>query len=49
MILDKLGSMALLLIKMAIQNSDFLLYSPSILVVSALYSATAFLKHSRNF
>lgn len=49
MILDKLGSMALLLIKMAIQNADFLLYSPSILVVSALYSATAFLKHSRNF
>lgn len=49
MILNKLGSMALLLVKMAIQNADFLLYSPSILVVSALYSATAFLKHSRNF
>jgi len=32
---------------MAIQNNDFTTNSPSILVVAALYAATAFLKHSK--
>ena len=41
--------MALLLIKMSVQCIDFSLYSPSVMVVSALYAATAFVKHSKTF
>ena len=41
--------MALLLTKMAIQCVDFSAYSPSVLALSAIYAATAFLKHSRTY
>ena len=41
--------MALLLIKMAVQCIDFSMYSPSVLVISSLYAATAFVKHSKTF
>ena len=41
--------MTLILIKMSVQCSDFLPYSSSTLTVSALYSATAFLKHSKEY
>lgn len=41
--------MGLLLVKMAIQNNDFSKHSPSILVISAFYAATAFLKHSKAY
>lgn len=44
---EKLCQQALLLVKMAIQNNDFTTNSPSILVLAALYAATAFLKHSK--
>ena len=39
--------MAMLLIKMGMQNVDFCDYSPSILVISSFYAATAFLKNSK--
>ena len=39
--------MGLLLVKMALQNNDFTRHSPSIVVISAFYAATAFLKHSK--
>ena len=48
-LLSKLNQMTMLLIKMSIQCRDFLQYSPSTIVASALYSSTAFLKHSRQF
>jgi hypothetical protein len=41
--------MSLFLTKMAIQCADFCPYSPSTLVISSLYSATAFLKHSEEY
>jgi len=44
---DLLCRQALILVKMAIQNNEFTRSSPSILVISALYAATAFLKHSK--
>ena len=31
------------------QNNDFTRHSPSILVISAFYAATAFLKHSKKY
>lgn len=46
-LLDKLNQMCLLLVKMSVQCRDFLQYSASTIVTSALYSSTAFLKHSR--
>ena len=46
-LLTKLNQMCLLLVKMSVQCRDFLQYSASTIVASALYSATAFLKHSR--
>ena len=49
MMLKQLSSMSLLLLKMAIQCSDFSHYSQSILTISSLYAATAFLKHSPEF
>ena len=39
--------MSLVLIKMTIQSKDFCKYSKSIVVISAIYAATAFLKHSQ--
>jgi hypothetical protein len=39
--------MSMVLIKMSIQNIDFQKYSQSIIVLSSLYAATAFLKHSK--
>ena len=44
-----INKMALLLIKMAMQNIQFIHYSCSILVLSAIYASTAFLKHSQEF
>lgn len=44
---DLLCRQALILVKMAIQNNDFSTSSASILVIAALYAATAFLKHSK--
>ena len=44
---DLLCRQALVLIKMAMQNNDFTVHSPSVLVVASLYAATAFLKHSK--
>ena len=41
-----LCSMSLLLLKMVIQCSDFSHYSQSILTISSIYAATAFIKHS---
>jgi len=41
--------MSLLLIKMSVQCLDFVHYSQSILVISAIYASTAFLKHSQEF
>ena len=41
--------MGLLLVKMAIQNNEFSRHSPSVLVISAFYAATAFLKHSKKY
>lgn len=48
-LLEKLSEMTLLLVKMSVQCRDFLAYSPSAIVASALYASTAFLKHSRTF
>ena len=48
-LLKKLFEMAMLLIKMAVQCIDFVPYSPSTLVISSIYSSTAFLKHSKSF
>ena len=42
-----ISEMSMLLIKMSIQNVDYCKYSPSIVVISTLYAATAFLKHSK--
>jgi hypothetical protein len=41
--------MAMLLVKMGMQNIDFCNYSPSILVISSFYAASAFLKHSQKY
>ena len=41
--------MALVLTKMSMQNIDFCKHSPSIVVVSSFYAATAFLKHSKKY
>lgn len=49
LLLSHLSSMSLLLLKMAIQCSDFSHYSQSILTISSLYAATAFIKHSPEF
>ena len=46
MLMQKISSMSILLIKMAVQCVDFMLYSQPILVASAIYASTAFLKHS---
>ena len=48
-LIKQLGSMGMLLTKMAIQCADFCPYSPSTLVIASLYSATAFLKHSTQY
>lgn len=48
-LLEKLSEMTLLLVKMSVQCRDFLAYSPSTIVTSALYAATAFLKHSNAY
>ena len=48
-LLQKLSEMGLLLTKMAIQCVDFCPYSPSVLVLAALYASTAFLKHSQQY
>lgn len=48
-LLKLLGEMGLFLIKMGVQCADFCPYSPSTLVISSLYAATAFLKHSRMY
>lgn len=45
----KLNEMTIILIKMSVQCSDFLPYSASTVTISALYSATAFLKHSKEY
>ena len=37
----------MVLVKMAMQNNEFTVNSPSTLVIAALYAATAFLKHSK--
>lgn len=42
-----ISEMSMLLIKMSIQNVDYCKYSPSVVVISTLYAATAFLKHSK--
>ena len=42
-----LGDMALLLVKMCIQNVEFCKYSPSLVVISSFYASTAFLKQSK--
>ena len=47
MLVEKLNTMTLLLIKMAIQQVDFSEYSYSTITLSAFYAATAFLKHSK--
>ena len=39
----------MILIKMAIQCLDFSSYSPSVVVLSALYASTAFVKHSKTY
>ena len=39
--------MALLLIKMSVQNVSFCSYSQSTVVLACFYAATAFLKHSK--
>jgi flagellar biosynthesis regulator FlbT len=44
-----LSEMSMLLTKMAVQCADFCPYSPSTLVISSFYSATAFLKHSQQY
>jgi hypothetical protein len=41
--------MGLMLIKMAIQNVEYCSYSISTIVISGLYAATAFLKHSKKY
>lgn len=46
--IDLLSRQALLLVKMAIQNNEFTVNSPSVLVMAALYAATAFLKYSKS-
>ena len=46
LLLKHLSDMALLLLKMAIQCSDFSHYSQSILTIASLFASTAFLKHS---
>lgn len=45
-LMANINQMALLLIKMSMQNIQFINYSYSILVLSAIYASTAFLKHS---
>lgn len=45
-LMEKISTMSLLLIKMAVQCIDFVHYSYSILVISSIYASTAFLKHS---
>lgn len=42
-----ISEMSMLLVKMSIQNVDYCKYSPSVVVISTLYAATAFLKHSK--
>jgi ubiquinone biosynthesis protein COQ9 len=43
-----MSQMGMFLTKMALQCADFCIYSPSTLVLAALYSSTAFLKHSKS-
>ena len=47
--MQNISKMALLLVKMALQSLQFINYSYSILVLSAIYASTAFLKHSQEF
>ena len=42
-----ISDMAMVLVKMAIQNIEFQKHSQSIIVLAAMYAATAFLKHSK--
>ena len=44
-----MSEMTVYLTRMAIQSIDFSTYSPSIVVVSAAYAATAFLKNSEAY
>lgn len=44
-----LSSMTMMLVKMSLQCIDFCSYSPSILVLAALYASTAFVKHSKTY
>jgi len=44
-----LSEMALLLTKMSLQCIDFQAYSSSVVVLSAIYASTAFVKHSRTY
>ena len=48
-IMAKLNEMTMILIKMSVQCADFLPYSSSTMTISAMYSATAFLKHSKDY
>ena len=48
-LMKKISQMSLLLIKMAMQCIDFVHYSHSTLVISAIYASTAFLKHSEEY
>ena len=41
--------MAMVLVKMSMQNIDFCKYSASIVTLSSFYAATAFLKHSKKY
>lgn len=47
-LMKHLSAVSLLLLKMAIQCTDFCYYSQSILTIASLYAATAFLKHSED-
>ena len=44
-----ISEMALLLTKMCMQNADYCNLSPSVVVISSFYAATAFLKHSNKY
>jgi len=41
--------MGMILVKMSIQNVEYCKWSPSIVVLAAMYAATAFLKHSKKY
>lgn len=47
--MQPLSHMTLILVKMSLQCIDFSAYSPSVVVLSALYASTAFVKHSKTY